>query len=162
MEKEVKVTVTVTAKDLFWFMLQHTYRSVGGVLSLLFSLAAFGMLLYCFDSVDFPYQVVLIISALLFTVINPLLLFLRSVKQVKKNVGFSVPIEYIFTKKGFTMHQGEQKADALWSDLWRVRDRKRYLYLYGNSVRANIIPKSQLDGQAQLLSQLIKESRKKL
>ncbi len=119
MEKEVKVTVTVTAKDLFWFMLQHTYRSIGGVLSLLFSLAAFGMLLYCFDSVDFPYQVVLIISALLFTVINPLLLFLRSVKQVKKNVGFSVPIEYIFTKKGFTMHQGEQKADALWSDLWR-------------------------------------------
>ena len=115
-----------------------------------------------FVCVDFPYQVVLIISALLFTVINPLLLFLRSVKQVKKNVGFSVPIEYIFTKKGFTMHQGEQKADALWSDLWRVRDGKRYLYLYGNSVRANIIPKSQLDGQAQLLSQLIKESRKKL
>ena len=162
MEKEIKVTITVTAKDLFWFMLQHTYRSVGGVLSLLFSLAAFGMLLYCFDSVDFPYQVVLIISSLLFTVINPFLLFLRSAKQVKKNAAFSVPIEYIFTKKGFTMQQGDQRADALWSDLWRVRDGKHYLYLYGNSIRANIVPKSQLNGQAQALSQLIKESQKKL
>ena len=162
MEKEIKATVTLTAQDLFCFMLQHTYRSVGGVLSLLFSLAAFGMLLYCFASVELPYQVILIISSLLFTVINPFLLYLRSRKQVKRNAGFCVPIEYTFTKKGFSMKQNGEQAKAMWSDLWRIRDGKKYLYLYGNSVRANIIPKSQLNGQAQELSQLIKESRKKI
>lgn len=160
MEKEIKASVTVTAKDLFCFMLQHTYRSVGGVLSLLFSVGALGLLLYCFDSVDWPYRVTLILASLLFTVINPFLLYRRSLKQVKRNPGFSVPIEYTFTRKGFIMKQGEGQAEALWSDLWRVRDGKHYLYLYGNSVRANIIPKNQLNGQAPKITQLIKESQK--
>lgn len=162
MEKEIKVSVTVTAKDLFWFMLQHTYRSVGGVLSILFSVGALGLLFYCFDSVDWPYRVTLIIASLLFTVINPCLLYRRSVRQVKRTPGFSEPIEYTFTKKGFAMKQGEGQAEALWSDLWRIRDGKRYLYLYGNSIRANIIPKSQLDGRASEITQLIKESQKRV
>lgn len=162
MEKEIKATVAVTAKDLFFFMLQHTYRSVGGVLSLLFSLASFCMLLYCFTTVELAYKIILIICSLLFTVVNPLLLYLRSAKQVKRNESFRIPIEYTFTKKGFTMRQGNEQAKALWSELWRIRDGKNYLYLYGNSVRANIIPKSQLNGQALEVSQLIKESRKRV
>ncbi len=160
MEKEIKASVTVTAKDLFCFMLQHTYRSIGGVLSLLFSIASFVMLLYCFTTVEFAYKVILVICSLLFTVINPFLLYLRSAKQVKRNPGFSTPIVYTFTKKGFTMEQGQEKATALWTDLWKIRDGKKYLYLYGNSVRANILPKSQLDGQSETILQLIKEARK--
>lgn len=157
---EIKATITVNAKDLFSFMLQHTYRCVGGVLSLMFSIGAFILLLNCFTEVDTAYKIILIISSLLFTVINPLMLLRRAQKQVKRNPGFSTPIEYTFTQKGFTMQQGEEKATAEWKDLWKVRDGKKYLYLYGNTVRANIIPKSQLGGQAQELSQMIKEARK--
>ncbi|MBO5278128.1 MAG: YcxB family protein [Lachnospiraceae bacterium] len=160
MEKEIKASVTVNGKDLFCFMLQHTYRCVGGVLSLLFSLGAFVLLLKCFTTVDTAYKIILILSSLLFTVINPFLLYRRSMKQVKRNPAFTAPIEYTFTEKGFTMQQGEEKAGADWKDLWKVRDGKHYLYLYGNTVRANIIPKSQLGEQAQELSQLIKEARR--
>ena len=74
----------------------------------------------------------MIISSLLFTVINPIMLLRRAQKQVKRNPGFSTPIEYTFTKKGFTMQQGEEKATAEWKDLWKVRDGKKYLYLYRN------------------------------
>ncbi|MBP3543304.1 MAG: YcxB family protein [Lachnospiraceae bacterium] len=157
---EIKATITVNVKDLFSFMLQHAYRCVGGVLSLLFSIGAFILLLNCFTEVDTAYKIILIISSLLFTVVNPLMLLRRAQKQVKRNPVFSTPIEYTFTKKGFTMQQGEEKATAEWKDLWKVRDGKKYLYLYVNTVRANIIPKSQLGAQAQELSQMIKEARK--
>lgn len=160
MKKEIKANITVTANDLFCFMLQHTYRSFGGVLSLLFSLASFGMLLYCFTTVDTAYKIILIICSLLFTVINPLLLYLRSKKQAKRNAGFQLPIAYTFTEKGFTMQQGEEKADAAWKDLWRIRNGRKYLYLYGSTVRANIIPKSQLNGQEAEIAAWIKEARK--
>lgn len=157
---EIRANITVDAKDLFSFMLQHTYRCVGGVLSLLFSIGAFILLLNCFTTVDISYKIILIICSALFTVINPLMLLQRAKKQVKRNPGFSVPIEYTFTKKGFTMQQGEEKATAEWKDLWKIRDGKHYLYLYGNTVRANIIPKKQLGDQAQELSKMIKEGRR--
>ena len=157
---EIRANITVDAKDLFSFMLQHTYRCVGGVLSLLFSIGAFILLLNCFTTVDISYKIILIICSALFTVINPLMLLQRAKKQVKRNPGFSVPIEYTFTKKGFTMQQGEEKATAEWKDLWKIRDGKHYLYLYGNTVRANIIPKKQLGDQAQELSKMRKEGRR--
>lgn len=162
MGKEIKASITVTGKDLFFFMLQHTYRCVGGVLSLLFSVGAFLLLLNCFTEVDTAYKIILILSSLLFTVINPFLLYRRSVKQVKRNPGFMEPMEYTFTKKGFKMEQGGEKAEADWKDLWKVRDGSKYLYLYANTVRANIIPKNQLGEQAQELSQLIREARRRV
>lgn len=158
--KEIQASITITAKDLFFFMLQHTYRSVGGALSLLFSIGAFFLLLRAFTTVELPYKVILIISSLLFTVINPFLLYLRSVKQVKRKEGFCKPILYTFTKKGFTMQQGKEQATALWSDLWKIRDGKKYLFLYGNTIRANIIPKNQLNGQQEEISKFIREGRK--
>lgn len=157
---EIKTTITVDEKDLFHFMLQHTYRCVGGALSLLFSIGAFILLLNCFATVDTSYKIILIICSALFTVINPLMLLQRARKQVKRNPAFSVPIEYIFTKKGFIMQQGEEKATAEWKDLWKIRDGKKYLFLYSNTVRANIIPKKQLGEQAGELSRLIKEGRR--
>lgn len=160
MSNEIKVSVTVNGKDLFNFMLQHTYRCVGGVLSLLFSLGSFILLLKCFSTVDTAYKIILLISSLLFTVINPFLLYRRSMKQVKRNPSFTAPMEYTFTNKGFTMQQGDETASVDWKDLWKIRDGKNYLYLYANTVRANIIPKKQMGEQAKELSRLIKEARR--
>lgn len=159
---EIKATITTDVRDLYSFMLQHTYRCAGGVLSLLFSIGAFILLLNCFTAVGTEYKIILVICSALFTIINPLMLWQRAKRQVKRNPGFCAPIEYTFTGKGFTMQQGETKATAEWRDLWKIRDGKKYLYLYGNTVRANIIPKKQLGAQAQELSRMIKEGRRLL
>ena len=58
------------------------------------------------------------------------------------------------------MQQGKEQATALWSDLWKIRDGKKYLFLYGNTIRANIIPKNQLNGQQEEISKFIREGRK--
>lgn len=161
-EKEIKVSIKVTGTDLYCFMLQHTYRSFGGIVSLVFSLGSFGLLLYSWSTVDLPYKVILIICSLLFTVIDPLMLYVRAVKQAAVKPGFKSPIDYVFTPNGFTMSQGGETAAAKWGDLWKIRDSKNYIFLYGNRIRANIVPKRQIGEQAGTVSGWIREYQKKV
>ena len=53
------------------------------------------------------------------------------------------------------MKQGKEEASAEYRSLYRVRNTKNYIYLYGTGTRANIISKKQLGEQAQRVTELI-------
>lgn len=160
-KNQINASIRLSAYDMFCFMMQHTYLSFGGVLSLLFSVGSLFMLIRVGADVDTQYRIILAVCALLFTVINPLLVYIRSAKQVARKPELSVPIEYIFTEEGFTMKQNGEEASAEWNALWKVREGRTHFYLYGNRMRANIIPKKQMNGQEKVLSEFIKESLKR-
>lgn len=159
-EEKIQITIKIRVKDMFYFMMYHTYYSMGGIVSLLFSLISFGILLVTWKKVDLPYQVLLMTCALLFTVINPILLYVRSMKQVKLSPALKKPILYTFYDKGFSMQQEKEKASAQWNELWKIVDKRHYILLYGDRVHANILPKDQMDGKEKEISAWIKESRK--
>ena len=108
-DQGVQVSVQVEVMDMFFFMLQHTYRSVAGICGILFSVAAFLVLLWTWGKVDTSYMVLLAVCSALFTVINPVMLFMKSAKQVALNPAMKMPIVYLFREKGFTMKQGKEK-----------------------------------------------------
>lgn len=151
----VQVSVRVETMDMFFFMLQHTYRSVAGVCGVLFSVAAFVVLLWTWGTVNTSYMVLLGVCSALFTVVNPLMLFTKSAKQVVLNPAMKIPIVYTFGESGFTMKQGKEEASAEYRSLYRIRNTKNYIYLYGTGTRANIISKKQLGQQAQKVTELV-------
>lgn len=154
MENTVQASVKVTTKDMFFFMLQHTYLSIPGVCSLLFSIASLIGMVRTWGTVEISYTVMLALCGALFTVINPFMLYTRSAKQVLLNPSLKTPIEYEFTPLGFTMRQGEEEAKAQYHNLYKVKNTKNYLYLYGNKTRANIISKKQLGAQAEAVAEM--------
>lgn len=159
-EKEIQISIKIRVKDMFYFMMYHTYCCMGGIFSVLFSLISFFILFVTWKKVDLPYSVLLAICALLFTVINPVMLYIRSMKQVAMREAVRKPILYTFTKKGFTIEQDQERASAQWNEMWKIVDKKQYILLYGDRVHANILPKDQMQGRQDEISALIKESRK--
>lgn len=157
MDNTIQTSIKVTTKDMFFFMLQHTYRSVSGVCGLLFSAVSFAAMIRTWGTMDTSYTVLLAVCSALFTVINPLMLYTRSAKQVALNPAMKTPIIYTFSELGFTMKQGKEEAKAQYHNLYRVRNTKNYIYLYGTGTRANIISKKQLGGQAQAVTDMVKK-----
>ncbi len=154
-EDMVQVSIQVETMDMFFFMLQHTYHSISGICGILFSVAAFVILLWTWGTVDTAYMVLLAVCSALFTIVNPLMLFMKAAKQVVLNPAVKTPVFYLFGKEAFTMKQGKEEASAEYRSLYRVRNTKNYIYLYGTGTRANIISKKQLGEQAQRVTELI-------
>jgi len=155
MDNTIQISIRITTKDMFFFMFQHTYRSISGVCGLLFSVISFVALIRTWGTVDTSYSVILAISSALFTIVNPLMLYTRSARQVALNPAMKIPITYTFGELEFTMRQGKEEAKARYHDLYQIRNTKNYIYLYGTGTRANIIPKGQLGKQAQAVMDMV-------
>ncbi len=160
-ENMVQVSIKVETMDMFFFLLQHTYRSIAGICGVLFSVAAFIVLLWTWGTVSTSYMVLLAVCSALFTIINPFMLLSKSAKQIVLNPAMKTPIIYQFGENGFTMKQGKEEASAEYRSLYRIRNTKNYIYLYGTGTRANIISKKQLGQQAQKVTELIMNGRNK-
>lgn len=154
-DNTIQVSIQVKTTDMFFFMLQHTYRSIAGICGILFSVIAFVVLLWTYGTVNTSYTILLAVCSALFTIINPLMLFSKSAKQVVLNPAMKTPIVYTFGKTGFTMKQGKEEATAEYSSLYRIRNTKHYIYLYGTGTRANIISKKQLGLEAQKVTDMV-------
>ena len=140
-----KVTVSVQMKTayMFDFLYWHSYSGMMGVLNYGFSLAAVVALACGFGKGNQMATIALIVLALLFTVINPLLLLQKADRQVKRVPMFHKPIEYTFDQKGFTVTQEEDSASAEWADVMLVRETKKTLVLYLGASNATVLPKEQ-------------------
>lgn len=155
-DNTIQVSIRVETTDMFFFMLKHTYRSISGICGVLFSVIAFGVLLWTYGTVNISYTILLAVCSALFTIINPLMLFTKSAKQVVLNPAMKTPIVYTFGKTGFTMKQGKEEASAEYASLYRIRNTKNYIYLYGTGNRANIISKKQLGKDASTVTEWIR------
>lgn len=143
----MKFDIKITADDLSNFILQHNYKSLHGLLSVVISLAALVYLIVDFNQLDMTKRVLLLVIALLFIVVNPLMLKLKAKTQVKRNKSFENPITYELYDKGFSLTQAEETVEIEWSNVWKAIDTGRSLVLYITSVRAFIWPKTQLGEQ---------------
>lgn len=160
MTNTVQASIKVTVNDMFFFMMQHTYRSFSGVCSLIFSFGALVIFFVTWGKVDISYTILLAVCSALFTIINPLMLYTRSAKQVALNPVMKTPIEYTFGEQCFLMKQGQGEAKADYKELYKIKNTKNYLYLYGTPTRANIISKKQLGEQEKVVTEMILKAMK--
>lgn len=163
MSKTVKVSVKLKTSDMFCFLMHYTYVSLAGIVGVLFSIGAAVLLVYMWDSLDIAYRFLLLVCALLFTVINPMLLWRRAKRQVRTSPALKEPITYEFSENGVNMSMGKEKADLAWTDFYKINNIAGRYILYTSRIRSNIVPASCFESKeaAADAAAMIKEYYKK-
>ena len=137
--------VSLKVMDLYKFMLQHAYLSISGFIGIAISVGALVMLVMGKDGGTNFNRVLLILAALLFTVINPLMMLYKSWKQITLSPVFKTGIQYTFSDAGAEVTQGEEWVSFPWDAIYRIRGGANSVYVYTSPTRAFILPKSCLE-----------------
>ncbi len=142
--KELFIETKIDVNSMYEFMLVHAYKSIMGFVGVFIStMAVVGLCIY-WNEFNITYKIMFMIIALLFTVINPLTLYMKSKKQVKANDSFNHPLCYTFTGDGIDITQGEQSMHINWDEVIKVTSSKNIVVVYLSPIRAFIFPKEQI------------------
>lgn len=155
--REVEFDIRLTTGELYEFSMRHTYSGLSGVAGLVIS---FGSLLIC--AFDYKHMetiaiAALIVIGLLFTVIQPAMLYGKAKVQVKKNESINTSLHYRLSEDGIEVSQGEQKALVKWYEVRKRKLVKNAMYLYMSPIRAFIFPRSQCGGHFDDAVTLVKD-----
>ena len=125
--KTVDVTLHITAKDLWAFSMYHANAGFMGIFNGLFSLAALYLLIFRWNTTTVPYRCLLVVCALIFTVWQPCLLWLKASKQAKRPA-VKNPMRLMFDQEKLTVSQEDNSADFTWEQMGRL-DAKPSMYM---------------------------------
>lgn len=157
MEKEIKLRIQIESKDMHHFLVQQNYRSFSGIFGVLCSLAALVFLLLTYSSNTQSKNVILILIAALFLIVQPLQLKLVSVQKVQAVPTFKEPLEYTLCEQGIKVQQKEEEAEITWEDVRKVRETSKSIFIYTSPVSAFILPKEQYQQKLKLVKDIMKE-----
>lgn len=155
---DIAVSVKISVMDMYYFMMRHTYSAFSGWFGIVLSLVSFILLIIGVGRGDRILTGVLIILSLLFTVINPVLLFIKSWKQVILNPMFQKPISYGFGKEGIEITQEEEWAGVRWDEVVKTVFKKKHIIIYMSRIRAFILPIGQFENEYPRIAEMIKEN----
>lgn len=141
---------------LYSYVINNNYRSVGGVMGIMLSVAAFAIVICLWDKLASSQRIMFILVGLVFTVINPLSLAFKSYKQLKLSPSYKLPLEFTFSDKGITVAQGEVSQDVPWDKIVRVMMTKHMIAIYTGRMFAFVIPLSELgDDRAKIITAIV-------
>lgn len=154
--KEIRFQVDLSVSELYVFSMRHTYFSASGVFGLLLS---FGSLAACalrYESLDGTTRLALIIIGLLFTVVQPVMLYSKAFMQRLRNKDINATLQYCVSEEGIVVSQGEQQVQVPWWDVRKMVQGKNAVYLYMSPVRAFIFPRKQCGDHYEEMISLIR------
>ena len=159
--REIEFNINLTAGELYAFSMHHTYSSISGIAGLILS---FGSLIICafnFKNFESTTIIALIVIGLLFTIVQPAMLYSKAKVQARKNESISGSLHYRLSEDGIEISQGEQTAAVKWYEVRKMKIAKNAMYVYMSPVRAFIFPKRQcnehFDAAAALVEDMIKK-----
>jgi len=152
----IEIEVKLTAKDLWKFSMYHSYRGLQGLFNIIFSVAAVFLLITTWSSNSVSYRVLLIVCALLFTVWQPGILYLKALKQAK-NPAIQNAMTLTFDENGIMVSQGEESLEIKWENIGKVDRMKDMMIVYMDRVHAYLLPDSVTGEKKTAIRGLIKE-----
>lgn len=159
--REAEFDIRLTAGELFAFTMHHTYSSASGIAGLFISIGSLVLCAIRFKYFDSTTVMALIITGLLFTVVQPVMLYFKSSVQVKKNESISGNLHYRLSEEGIEISQEEQHAFVKWHELRKRKITKNAMYLYMSPVRAFIFPEKQCGSSYKEAVSLVKDMMEK-
>ena len=139
---EIKFKIALKVNDLYYFMMHHYYSKPAGIIGLVLSIGSLVLLITRWNVTDATAKMLYFIIALLFTVINPLMLLTKAKAQIQRNKSLGGGLEYILSDEHLSVCLGEERADVGWDQIIRVKDNGRELLVYMTAARAYIWPKA--------------------
>ena len=155
--KEIKINVDMKIKNMYEFLMRHAYVSILGAASLAFSVLSFAYLCVNFSKLTNGQLIMLVIASLLFTVINPVWIFVTAVKQVKLSPTFKETITYEISESGVKVVQGEEELPVEWEEVQKVVETRNNMIIYLSKVRAFVIPREDLGQNREAVIEMIQQ-----
>lgn len=153
---EIEVDVKLDPRSLNRFLIYHNYIRVSGIIGLVLSVAALLALCLKWGMWTPTQRGLLVVLALLFTVLQPLMLLSKGKKQLAMEE-FQIPFHYCFNDDGVTISQKDQSQSFAWKEIRKTVFRRDAVYVYMSTVSAFVIPKEQCEGKFEELVQLIRD-----
>lgn len=155
MDKEVSFDVSMTPSYMYKFMLYHSYTSIGGLFGILLSIIAIVLFFATFSWQTDMGKGVLLFIALLWTVINPIMLLSRSRRQVKMNPSYKKALTYTMNSQGITVSQDDLEETIPWDKLQKIVLTKSQLLVYSSKIHAFIFPLAEIGDKFALVKEIV-------
>lgn len=153
MEKELKFEMHLTAKNLWQFSMYHANGGMQGIFNVIFTVAPLFLLAARWSTLTVSYRLLLVGCAMIFTVLQPLLLYNKARRQAKAPV-IRMPMFLTFREKGLLVEQSDQKAEFTWDQIARVSRKPTMIILYMDRVHAYLLPKDALGDQEEAFCEM--------
>lgn len=154
-EKEMKFEVKLTAKELWQFSMYHANAGATGLFNVIFTAAALFLLIFRWETLTVAYRLLMFGCVLIFTVLQPLLLYGKVRKQAKMPA-MAAPMYLTFREEGLQVEQNDQVASFPWEQMARMDKKPTMVVLYMDRVHAYLLPKKILAEQEEAFYELVK------
>lgn len=148
--------IKLNTKDIWLFSMYNANRGLLGVFNLFFSLASLYYLLRFFDRLETGRRLILLLFVLLFTVIQPAMLYLKSARQARSE-NIRAGMRLVLDEKGFEVMQAEKSQVYTWDTVFKMRLLPAMLIIYTDSIRAYLIPKRYWEADRESLRAFLRE-----
>lgn len=155
MDRQIEFDIKMRTKDIYKFLLCHTYSGFGGWFGVILSMIAIILLVTDFNRYDDAGKMVLIMIALAFTIVNPLMLLSKAKQQVLTNAVYKKPLHYTFTEEGIEVSQEGQAETMPWGGLQKKKQFSGVLIVYTSKVHAFIFPLDQIGELSDVVTECI-------
>ena len=135
----VEFDVKMTPGKMYDYMLRHTFTSFAGIVG-----EVLGFVLIAGFFVADSHQWLCLIAGFVCVVYQPVALYYRSVRQVKRNEVFSEPLHYRVDDAGITVSTKDASESLPWTGMYKAVSTSRSVILYTNRVNACIFPKEDM------------------
>ena len=155
----MKISVTMTARDLFQFSLDNSYSGVSGAFNVIFTLGARAILAatWNWETINVYQRILLVFCALIFTVVQPLMLD-RKAKQQAGAIGFSAPLNLTLGDKKIDVEKAGMTGELFWNQVWKVVRIKSMYIIKTGPVHGYLIPNRSIEGREQELVEILKKN----
>ena len=130
-KEKIQFSVQMTAGEVYKFTMYHMYHGLSGIFGICTS----------FDSLTEQSKAILILVAMWFVIIDPVILIFRSRSQVKRNKSYQKPLNYQMNQDGITVSQDELEQTMAWNNLMKIVETKTQFLVYSSRVHAFVFPK---------------------
>lgn len=133
----LELDVKIEARDLYDYMMAHTYNSPSGILG-----SCAGGLMVVIGVMQ--NQWIFIIAGVILLLYLPWTLFLKSKQQALNNPAFKNALHYILDENGITVSQGEESQSQSWENMYKAISTSKSIIVYTSRVNATIFPRREL------------------
>lgn len=145
----MKFKTKIKTNELFQFLIRHSYAGLSGKIGLVISLWAAVMFLKGLPEFagNETKMIVLGFLALLFTVVNPVMLYTKAKKQSLTNPAYKNIMEYELEEEGIKLYVGEQEGGIPWDRIVQIKESSSLYMLYTTRINAFLWPKKDMGEQ---------------
>ena len=137
---KLKFNINLNTKDLWLFSMYHSNKGLQGIFNVVFTVLWLYLLIAQYSELTFARKVLYLVFVMMFSVIQPMLLYLKSANQARSKAikgGFLLGI----SDEGLQISKEEASGIFKWEDIFKIIYYPNLIIIYIDVRRAYLIPK---------------------